>query len=64
MELYDTTAEYVRSRGYFLTGPKLNDRKIGFKSHPFQGDADSPVLRDDGSINEVWLGMAGCFGSV
>src|SRR5690349_13944384 len=25
MELYDTTAEYVRSRGYFLTGPQTDD---------------------------------------
>src|SRR3954467_11274718 len=40
---------------------ELSDRKIGFKSHPFQGDAVSPVLSDDGSINKVWIGMAGCF---
>jgi hypothetical protein len=34
------------------------------QSHSFQGDAVSPVLSDDGSINKVWIGMAGCFGSV
>src|SRR3954454_23596772 len=34
------------------------------KIHPFQGDAVSPVLSDDGSINKVWIGMAGCFGLV
>jgi hypothetical protein len=34
------------------------------KSHPFQGDAVSPTLTDDGSINEVWLGMASCSGSI
>src|SRR4051794_21513070 len=34
---------------------QLNDRKIGFKIHPFQGDAVSPVLSDDGSINKVWI---------
>jgi DNA invertase Pin-like site-specific DNA recombinase len=43
---------------------ELQTRKIGFKSHPFQGDAVSPVLSDDGSINKVWIGMAGCLGSV
>jgi hypothetical protein len=38
--------------------------EIRSKDHPFQGDAVSPTLTDDGSINEVWLGMAGCSGSV
>src|SRR3954462_8835130 len=41
----------------------LHTRGVGFKSHPFQGDAVFPTLRDDGSINKVWIGMAGCSGS-
>jgi hypothetical protein len=38
--------------------------EIGTYVHPFQGDAVSPILSDDGSINKVWIGMAGCLGSV
>jgi len=34
------------------------------QDHPFQGEAVVPTLRDDGSINKVWIGMAGCSGSV
>jgi hypothetical protein len=37
---------------------------LALDSHPFQGDAVSPILSDDGSINKVWIGMAGCLGSV
>jgi hypothetical protein len=38
--------------------------QTGSQAHPFQGDAVSPILSDDGSINKVWIGMAGCLGSV
>jgi hypothetical protein len=38
--------------------------RLRSQSHPFQGDTVSPALSDDGSINKVWIGMAGCFGSV
>jgi len=37
---------------------------LALDRHPFQGDAVVPILRDDGSINKVWIGIAGCFGSV
>ena len=46
---------------FFGRAPESGTAAYG---HPFQGAAVSPVLSDDGSIDKVWIGMAGRFGSV
>jgi hypothetical protein len=55
-------AGHDRSQKLLL--PESLDDYVGPENHPFQGDMVSPVLSDDGSIDKVWIGMAGRFGSV